>query len=313
VAADDPSRVPKRAQWLKANAWEPWIAWRCRAIHELYAEGAAHLTAKRPDLKLVVNTFRPSVTDCKNDADYMEPGYCVRVNREAGFDPTLYANDQAIVIDQTIYPADYRWSRAHGRKDKLEKVRQRHFQAETFAPLAGQPNAWVHMHDRYWEDAIGRSKPLESTWLKEVGWRVSTLNPTPPQFLQHYLAPLRFGDVQTITKGGFLIGIYGDEDQLAGFSRAFRALPAVPFADVASQGDVRVRSASYGGALYVYAANTGNTPATVRLQITGKPTALMDLAEDKPLPAGTAFEVVLPPYTLRSYRAEGPGLAVQVP
>lgn len=311
VAADDPSRVRKRAQWLKANAWEPWIAWRCQAIHDLYAEVAAHLTAKRPDLKLIVNTFRPSITDCKTDADYMTPGYCVRVNREAGLDPALFVGDSAIVIDQTIYPADYRWSRAHGRPDRLDQVRQRHFQAETFSVLDGQPNAWVHMHDRYWEDAIGRSKPLESDWLKEVGWRVSTLNPTPPQFLQHYLAPLRFGDVQTITKGGFLIGTLGDEDQLAAFSRAFRALPAVPFADLASQGDIRVRSAVHDGTLYFYAANTGNEISPVRLQFTGNMTSLVNLGTDEVSPPISSMETFMLPYTLLAYRVEGEGVRVE--
>ena len=92
------------------------------------------------------------------------------------------------------------------------------------------------MHDRYWEDAIGREKPIESAWLKEVRWRVSTLNATPPQFPQHYLAPLRFSDVQTITKGGFLIGTLGVEPKIAEFARAFRSLPAVVFADLPDAG-----------------------------------------------------------------------------
>jgi hypothetical protein len=309
VAADDPSRVRLRAQWLQNNAWDAWISWRCRAIHGLYTEIANHIAAKRPDLKLIINTFRPSITDAKQYADYMQPGHVLRVNREAGFDPALYADNPNIVIQQTIYPADYRWSRAHGRKDNVERFRQRHFQAETFTPLINQPNAWVHMHDRYWEDAVGRSKPLVADWLKESGWRVSTLNPTPPQFLQHYLAPLRFGDVQTITKGGFLVGTLGVEDELARFSRAFRALPAVPFADVASPGEVRVRAATHDGALYFYAANTGNNPATVRIRIDGQPTAVTELGEGNALTP--TLEIPLSPYSLRSFRADGQNLSMK--
>jgi hypothetical protein len=313
VAADDPSRARKSWLWLRDNAWEQWVDWRCRAMRGLYLEVAAKLTAKRPDLKLVINTFRPSIRDWQEDEDYMKPGYVLRVNREAGLDPSLYANDSSIVIDQTIYPADYRWSRAHRRRDDPSSQRQRHFAAESFAVLKGQPNAWVHMHDRYWEDAIGRTKPIESDWLKETGWRVSTLNPTPPQFLQHYLAPLRFGDVQTITKGGFLIGTYGVEDELVQFSRAFRALPAVPFADVGRNGDLCVRSARHDGALYIYAANTGNKAASVSLRLSGRPTAVTSLVGGKPLHiAGPALQLNVPPYALRSYRVAGEGLGVVV-
>lgn len=311
VAANDPSRARLRAQWLEANAWEPWIAWRCRAIHGLYSEIAAHIAAKRPDLKLIVNTFRPSISDAKEADDYMQPGHVLRVNREAGFDPALYADNPAIVVQQTLYPADYRWSRARpGREANLDRQRLRHFQVESYAALAGQPNAWIHMHDRYWEDAVGRSKPLEADWLKETPWRVSTLNPTPLLFLQDYLAPLRFGDVQTITKGGFLVGTLGVEDELARFSRAFRALPAVPFAEVAAPGDVRVRAASHAGALYFYAANTGNTPATVHLRIDGQPAAVAELGEGAAL--APAFAIPLPPYSLRSFRADGRNLSLKV-
>ncbi|MBT3291302.1 MAG: hypothetical protein HN380_28420, partial [Victivallales bacterium] len=204
VAADDPSRARKRWRWLKANAWDAWIAWRCRAIHALYVEAAGRLTAKRADLKLIVNSYRPSIRDVWEDEDYMKPGHVQRVNLEAGLDASLYAKDPAIVIQQTIYPADYRWSRAHKQGSEVERQRQRHFQAQSFKTLEGQPAAWVNMHDRYWEDAVARNKPVEADWFREIGWRVATLNPTPPQFLQHYLAPFRFGDVQTITKGGFL-------------------------------------------------------------------------------------------------------------
>jgi hypothetical protein len=312
VAADDPSRARKSWLWLKDNAWDAWISWRCRAMRGLYLDVAAKLTAKRPDLKLIINSYRPSIRDWMEDKDYMQPGYVLRVNREAGLDPTLYANDPSIVIDQTIYPADYRWSRAHGRKSNVERQRQRHFQAQSFALLQGLSTGWVNMHDRYWEDAIGRTKPIQADWLKETGWRVSTLNPTPPQFLQHYLAPLRFGDVQTITKGGFLIGTHGVEDELAQFSRAFRALPSVHFDDVAKQGDVRVRSALDKGSLYVYVANTGNAPATKTLRIDGTPSRIADLGKGAAIPAGKSLQLDLAPYSLRSFRIDGRGLSVRV-
>lgn len=315
VEGVDVSRVRKRYKWLKTNAWDEWIGWRCRAIHDLYLEIAGKITAKRSDLKLIVNIYRPSIRDCLEDADYMAPGYVSRTVREAGLAPALYRDDQAIVIQQTIYPADYRWSRARNRGDQRERQRQRHFRAESFTALTAAGTGWVNMHDRYWEDAVGRGKgKIESPWLKEMGWRVSTLNPTPPQFLQHYLAPLRYADVQTFTKGGFLIGTHGVESQLADFARAFRALPAVMFADLATgaSGDVVVRYHHGTDGLYFYAANTGGEAAAATLRVKGGLTALVDLRTGGRINVRNtgSLTIKLPPYTLKSYRAEGNGLGL---
>lgn len=310
VESTDASRVRKRYAWLKANAWEPWIAWRCRAIHAFYREIADRITAKRADLRLIVNTYRPSIRDCWEDDAYMEPGYVSRVNREAGLDAALFRRDADIVIQQTIYPADYRWCRSRRRGDELERQRLRHFRAESFAVLASDGSGWLNMHDRYWEDAVGRGKDkLEASWLREAGWRVSTLNPTPLQFLQHYLAPLRFADVQTFTKGGFLIGTHGVESELAAFARAFRALPSVPFTDLADGDDTAVvtRYHRAGGGLYFYVANTGGEAARASLQVTGTVDAVLDLATGTAvdLPLAKTLDMLMPPYTLRSFVARG--------
>ncbi|MBT3378206.1 MAG: hypothetical protein HN742_27535 [Lentisphaerae bacterium] len=311
----DASRVRKRYAWLKQNAWEDWLAWRCRAIHGFYREIADRITATRGDLKLIVNSYRPSIRDCWEDASYMEPGYVARMNREAGLDPALFRDDPGIVIQQTIYPADYRWCRSHKGGNQRERQRQRHFEAQSFAALSAAGTGWVNMHDRYWEDSVGRGESkTASPWLNETGWRVSTLNATPLQFMQHYLAALRFSDVQTFTKGGFLIGTHGVEAPLAEFARAFRALPAVPFADLASgpESDVVVRYHQGADGLYFYAANTGGEAAVASLQVKGDFAALVDLRSAGRIDVRNTgrLTIKLPPYSLKSYRAEGKRLVL---
>ena len=102
-----------------------------------------------------------------------------------------------------------------------------------------------------------------------------------------------------LSKGGFLIGTYGTEEVLLPFIRAFRALPAVPFADVSSQGDVRVRGARFGGQDYTYAINIGETVAEVRLDL---PSGSRDLVSGDAPP--TALR--LAPYELRAFAAPSP-------
>ncbi|MBQ1726211.1 MAG: hypothetical protein II039_02365 [Treponema sp.] len=105
--------------------------------------------------------------------------------------------------------------------------------------------------------------------MKECPWRVTTINPSGRAALKHYAVPFRYHDVLGLSKGGFLIGTYGTEEVLVPFIQAFRALPAVAFDDVPCAGDplVKVRRKVFDGKTYLYAINTGDTPARVTLDV----------------------------------------------
>ena len=99
---------------------------------------------------------------------------------------------------------------------------------------------------------------------------MTTINPSGRSALKHYAVPFRYHDVLGLSKGGFLIGTYGTEDVLVPFIQAFRALPAVVFEDVAGVvGDplVKVRRKVFDGKTYLYAINTGDSPARVTLDV----------------------------------------------
>ena len=207
------------------------------------------------------------------------------INRESGLDPALYEDAANIILSQTIYPADYRWS-----SGEMGEVRDT--PASITSRKAPTPRCthaqmpWINMHDRYFEDGIGgatwwwgKIDPLKADWLKEMPWRVSTLNPDPRYFLEHYVLPLRYGDVLGYTKGGFLIGTAGVEEQLAGFSRAFRALPATRFSDVAgSTQTTKARMLKTPEGTWFYAVNTGREAVSVSFAFDRSPGSITDLA-----------------------------------
>jgi hypothetical protein len=178
VEAKDPLRFNKRYRWLMENAREKWIQWRCRKIHDYYAQIARKLAAKRPDLRLILNLYTPSSPDEKlemlnsvgNEDAFRE------INRRAGVDIAMFKDQPNIIIQRTLFPADYRWTRVHRPLQPSTALsRQINFVDTGFAPLRECPDVWINYHDRYWEDDIGRREPLKGLWGGETGWRFLTL------------------------------------------------------------------------------------------------------------------------------------------
>ena len=306
VANDDPGRATKRYRWIMANAREKWIDWRCHAIRQFYGEVAHRLAKKRPDLRLVLAMYRPVFRDVVPQPGSVPPGDFVRqINREGGLDPTLYADLPNVVLDRTIYPADYRWYRAHrSPNNDPTAIRDLLTKRQTYDSWTADGKAWVNMHDRYWEDSIGR-RGWESFWGREHGWRVSTLNPTGPYALESYLIPLAHADIMTFTKGGFLIGTHGMEQPLATFSRAFRSLPAEPFETLQNVPPPLVaRTLAHDHTRYLYVVNPSQEAANLMLPLGEEKMAVRDLGTGTNVSPGKELNVRMAPMSFKAYRID---------
>lgn len=313
IDAKDPQRAAKRHQWLMKNARDKWLDWRCAAIRKFYGEVAERLARRRPDLRLVLAMYEPVFHQVLANPNLMNEADPIReINREGGLDPALYGDLQNVVLDRTIYPADYRWLRANRPpNDKLPLVRDLEMNARTYGGWAADGNAWVNIHDRYWEDAIGR-KGWETFWGREHTWRVSTLNPTSPYALESYLVPLAHADMMSFTKGGFLIGTLGMEPELTEFSRAFRSLPAKPFTTVHGvPAPVVVRTLREDDSLYVYAVNPSQQAADFVLSLRGHVTGVCDLGAGTTVPRGETLSVSMTPMSFKAYRVDGHALVLE--
>ena len=316
----DPLRGKAYAAWLRENAWEDWLQWRCDRVTEFYAKEAKKLAERRADLKLWINYMIPANV---KHSDFAADDFMARAWKGAGLDPVRLGKAAPnLILGQTMVPADYRW-RAERFPTAAARVHQRTLDAQPgfYANLKGAAYPLVHQHDRYWESPIGAkasggANSLSCDWLKECGWRVSTINPSGRHALRHFVEPLRFGDVLGVSKGGFLIGTYGMEAELVPFAQAFRALPAVVMEDVAAPAEnVRVRACSFNEKTYFYVVNAGGSPATVRLEF---PAKTQDLVTGETWGDGffgggaTVQELKLRPWELRSYSApEGRPRAVR--
>ena len=307
--ADDPLRGKGYADWLRANAWDEWLRWRCDVVTDFYVKEARKLAAKRPDLKLWLNYMIPA--NMKHP-DFTKPDFMASAWRGAGLDPVRLTKEAPnLILGQTMVPADYRW---RGDQAPTEAARAHQRVIDTlpgfYANLKGAAYPLVHQHDRYWESPIGAAakggkNSLSCDWLKECAWRVSTINPSGVHALRHFVEPLRYGDVLGLSKGGFLIGTYGMEEKLVPFFQAFRALPAVVMDDVAAVGNVRVRACTFYGKTYFYVVNTGMKSASVTLEM---PAKTADLVSGETFGGGlfggsTTQKLALGPYEMRSFSA----------
>ena len=302
--AGDPLRGRAYAEWIKANARDEWVRWRCSVVTDFFAVLAERLRSRRADLKLWVNTFTAASLGGERplDADYI-----TRMNLDAGLDgAALQERIPNLILCQSVVPADYRWrGYGPGSGDLGRRQLELPTDERTFDLLQFAKEPWVNQHDRYWESAIGKTagkSTLTCDWLKECSWRVSTINPSGRHALSHFVEPLRYHDITGMSKGGFLIGTYGMEDVLVPFMRAFRALPAVVMKDVTAKcvsgddsGFVRLRGAVTGGKAYFYVVNTGYEPSKFTLRI---PAGAKDLVTGEPVVSG---EMSLDGYELRSF------------
>ncbi|NOY82531.1 MAG: LamG domain-containing protein [Kiritimatiellaeota bacterium] len=298
-----PVRANRAYRTLRSKYWEQWLDWRCGRLAGQWAEYAGILRERRPDLTLAVNLY--TVLDETNADRPADQTDFVGAAREFGADVRLLARIPNIQFLNTFSPGLYRWHRSRRGpfRPEMRVFRTENFVSNAYRPFAelGRPFG-VNLHDKYWEDPIGRLSPLEGLkkWgQRELGWRVSTPVPAEPYALENYAEAMGEADVTVLTKGGFVVGTAGMEAALGRWATAFRQLPAAPFADVPGLADpVRVRTCSRADGDWCSIQNRLPYPLRVSLSVIGGGPAT-DLAGRRELrPVNGRVDLRLAPYQL---------------
>ena len=309
----DPMRGRAYYEWLMANARDRWIRWRCEKFTEFYARMAKILTDARDDLRLwfIAAPFFDAVSELDRNPDYFGEDFASRTLKDKGFDGEMLA--KAIpnaILGVTVHPQRHRkrWSWAL-TQEKMDRYIGMPAGEGYYREILKGAFPHVTCRDEFMETDVGRNPqgtPLSGGWLKEVGWRCSTVNAAGEHGVRYFSVPLRHGDVLGFTRGSFLICDYGYEPLEARFAQAFRALPPEKMSDWPFESDapeyVRVRTLEKGGRRWFYAVNTEAKPAKVSFRT---PVAICDTVSGRRYEKG-AVELPLGPYELRSFygRAE---------
>ena len=309
VNREAPTRGKLYAEWILKNARQSWIRWRCGKLAAFYRKVDSMVRQARPDLRLVLLPMEGS--NLYGNADYTDRDFAQKQLAEMGLDLHCFSGTR-IITGQTVFPADHRfYSDRKMSPERRKRLREFFDTRECYNFMMNPGHSWLHMHDRYWESAIGSTfqnhwsdKPnrLKASWLNEKPWRASTLNPAGFHAMKHYVLPLRYADYMNVSKGGYLIGTYGMDTALAAFSRAFRSLPALPFREQPLNSEtVKLRTLSFQGDTWFYAVNTDDRPACAELRFDAA--AAEDTASGRKLPSPLRLE--LAPYQLRTFRIKG--------
>lgn len=272
VDRKDLDRGAKYAAWLKANARDAWVDWRCDVLTEFYRRLDADMKSCRRDLRLWI-MVEPNVWGYANGLEGWErPDAVTRLLREGGIDGRKIAAAIPDAILGNIWRTNA-WrdevKSAAGPAAAREKMREIVGTADYGAETQRGPCPALTLWDAYYESAVGNrsgANRLSGDWLDETKWRVSVVSPCGREALRDFALALRHGDVLDFAKGGFVIGTYGTEDVLVPWMRAFRSLPAVRFEDLpAPAADVVFRGTTHKGVVWRYLCNVSSRPRMVTL------------------------------------------------
>ena len=266
------------AKWLRENAWEKWLDWRCDVVTDFYARLAKRLAAKRKDLVLYVAAYsRQRGKDgvaFRDDID--DPGLVRRMLRECGIDGDRLSRipNLSLGIQSTASFARDELRRDDSiPEDRKAKTRDLPETSGFYAEARKTAYPFALFSDSYYETAVGSSGSrgdgrLRGGWLeKEFGWRVSHINAAGREALRPFAKALKDGDMLSFAKGAFLISVNGMEDVIVPWMREFRKIPAVQFRDAKGSWPeaVKVRVAEVDGRRHAYVVNTGFEPVEVDL------------------------------------------------
>lgn len=317
-----PRLKPTPYEWLRNNAWEQWIEWRCVRMREFWLKVRDVVRSYRADLKLLVATDLPSEMPGYNIE--WPAGISVRdLFRHHGYDPDLYRNDEGIIIQRCMMiNSDRFWTNtywphylnvwAHKEFNYVPEV------AESYRTREDQ---WVEFYHNYWEE-----HPHPDNQYGNM--RTCTGAPAGDLIFEPATYSLRATNATSMAFMGWERPSAGHENVFRRFARAFRAIPPCEPRDFDGKveiissgedkmpalkgpnGDRYARAASgplwvkyHGSRLVVM--NDASFPREVRLTLPRAPSSNETLYEfgagAEARLNGAALRVALAPHDLRVY------------
>jgi hypothetical protein len=199
--------VESRYEWLRANAWDSWIEWRCRRIHEHWQRCLEVVREVDPAKGLVVFTKIPS-NDPGEKRDWEQaPLDLLTLHKYHGYDPALFRDDSGIVLSRVMgIDADRYWPEPWNKLFFFRPELSRFF-------VSREPSG-VELYYIYWE------LPQHPR-----GFRVGPASPLGRAYYEPMTHALRLQNPGHFTFYNWFRATMGHEQDLREFCRAFRSLP----------------------------------------------------------------------------------------
>ncbi len=313
VAATGPQRFGKRYEWLRTNAWDEWLAWRCRVIAQMHHQTAQELLRLRPDLSLYVMGY----FDRYHIAKWVEYGRDFRrVMVEWGLAPQLYRREDGARLVPLVYQVPRIWRDRPQRFEGGEATAEdclalnTHPSALRALPMECRRNLYVMAH--FVESFV---KARDPKWPWDTFKLLTYPRPAGDNEARVFAEAMAFYDPQVIFYGWCDTNVaQGRGQAYRHFLQAYRCLPAMPFERVAAvegRDKVAVRAARVGRRLVFYVVNLTADERDVQVRFSQRPRGLRDRVTGHPISTrGRAAAVRLRPYETRVFEAQGNSVRV---
>ena len=251
-------------QWLRAEHWKEWIAWRKQKQTELYYALADIVAHEKPGAKLNVMVFYPVPTMTVGLTVDDVGAYLDGI----GLDLDALARNPNIVISRMILAHEYQHqSTKTADPMKLQGLLARSaldFSPTWQRPFLGKATGAVIQYTYFEHDLTKEERMRPAGWrASEPSWHVTSPKAAGQNAIEYLARSIALLDPMFLAYGGFQMGPQGLEETIPPLVRAFTSLPAIPFATVAQHnGGVVVRRAVAEGFQWTYAVN-----ATAKRQI----------------------------------------------
>ena len=327
------NRFVHRAAWIKANAGEKFLDWRCRKIREfltrLAHELGGPLTLSICIEPLLGQLYRGRPTTAAR-FQLSDPGNSLaEICRRGGLDLSLYA-DKNDPVTLEIQSDPYRSRHQHDQSFPLVYREYSWLDDKTLELCRGK-NISHFIFNCYYEGGYYRIVPekdnagftdagmgkvekvcrfiLQSQEKKIWDWypdEFTTCSGVPfagIHFMEPYAHALAAYDARTITEGGLTPGLYGHEEELKLFSERFTLLPDAAFETVGNSTDpVAVRFGTDHGRTIFYAVNQSGGDVPVRIRFPENSVRVTELPSGRIFPIRDGvLELELAPYGLRVF------------
>lgn len=308
----DPKRFAKRYVFLTKKdpaVREQWIAWRCAKVKDLWMEIYKRVQAKNPKFTLTIETWGPlpsahGICSIQDNWKPEDTNSIYVYYRKGGFDLNLYKDIPNLYIGKVIY---------HNRRpgDEVWYDQDMNYSPAFIDPFRnhGANAVWLEQ-DRREFDKMPQATKMPGYWLNEAAYHSEKSAPIMPHgdfYLEYYANALANFDLRLLTSGGMGNTVLGHETELREFIRAYRALPAEPFAVFNNVDDpVCVRFRQRDDGYYFYLVNREFYPVEAALSFTANGKfKLLDLAAGTLLNGrpGRPLKATVGPFRVLAFKA----------
>jgi len=276
-----------RYEWLRENAWDEWIGWRCKRWHKFMCELRELVKGYGKD-KLFVLRVR-----IMPQQEWAEQGTPLdRICRECGYDPALFRDERGIRMDWFIrVNADRYFRRPYWKPWFYDP-------AQPGLYRTAEPRS-MEIYFNYWE--LPRHP---------FGFRVGPGSPAGRAFFEPFTYAMRVMNPCSLTFFNWFRGTIGHEFDAREFVRAFRALPAVEPKEFdgkleADPPSERLMVKWFGDRLGVVNDSPAGRKVKLVAPVRGDVKEVFDAAMNVPIPAKVGdghaeFALQLRPYDFRT-------------